>query len=72
MADLSLDIRKGPRRPGDPAELVAGAGRIRDVLAWRPQFNDLETIVSDALRWERALLKKNARKAPGNLLESDP
>ncbi len=43
------------RRPGDPATLVADVGRIRATLDWRPQFEDLDTIVTHALAWERRL-----------------
>jgi len=43
------------RRAGDPAALIADVGRIRSTLDWRPQFEDLDTIVSHALAWERRL-----------------
>jgi UDP-glucose 4-epimerase len=43
------------RRPGDPASLVADAGRIRSTLDWSPQFENLDTIVSHALAWEQRL-----------------
>jgi UDP-arabinose 4-epimerase len=42
---------ESPRRPGDPPQLVAAAGRTREVLGWEPQFSDIDTIVSTALRW---------------------
>ena len=29
--------------------------RVRDVLGWTPQFDDLDTIVSTALAWERKI-----------------
>jgi len=48
-----LEVREGPRRPGDPAELVADAGRARSVLGWTPQRSDLPTILSDAWRWHQ-------------------
>ena len=44
-----------PRRPGDPAALVADATRIREVLGWEPRYADLDTIVAQALAWERRL-----------------
>jgi len=46
------------RRPGDPAELVANVERIRGTLDWRPQFQDLDTIVAHAFAWERRLSSK--------------
>jgi UDP-glucose 4-epimerase len=46
------------RRAGDPAALVADVARIRAALDWRPQFDNLDTIVSHALAWERLLDKR--------------
>jgi len=43
------------RRPGDAVSLVADVLRIRSTLDWRPQFEDLDIIVSHALAWERRL-----------------
>ena len=43
------------RRPGDPPALVADVSRIRSTLDWQPQFEDLDTIVTHALAWERRL-----------------
>ena len=41
----------GPRRPGDPARLVADASRIRRVLDWTPLESSLESIVRTAFEW---------------------
>jgi UDP-glucose 4-epimerase len=43
------------RRAGDPAAVVANVDRIRATLDWRPQFQDLDTIVAHAFAWERRL-----------------
>ena len=48
-------VRLAPRRAGDPAALVAGADRIREVLGWAPERDNLDTIVADALAWEQRL-----------------
>ena len=40
-----------PRRPGDPAVLVASSGRIRSELGWAPEKPDLEAMVADAWRF---------------------
>jgi UDP-glucose 4-epimerase len=42
-----------PRRPGDPARLVASSEKIREELGWLPKFPDLETIVETAYQWHR-------------------
>ena len=41
----------GPRREGDPPELVADSSRLQRELAWRPAYSDLETIVETAWAW---------------------
>ena len=44
-------VREAGRRTGDPPELVAAAGRAKDVLGWTALESDLETIVSTAWKW---------------------
>jgi len=53
VSGVDFEVRMGPRRAGDPAELVAETQLIRDTLPWRPQFDDIELIVEHALNWER-------------------
>ena len=43
-----------PRRPGDPPELVAAAGRAETVLGWRPRHSTLEEILASAWAWHQA------------------
>ena len=40
-----------PRRPGDPARLVASSERLKTELRWRPRYADLRTIIEHAWRW---------------------
>ncbi len=47
------------RRPGDPVSLVADVGRIHATLDWRPQFDDLDTVVSHAYAWEHHLMSRS-------------
>jgi UDP-glucose 4-epimerase len=49
-----------PRRAGDPPQLVSANQAIRDTLGWTPRFDDIGTIVGDALAWERHLAELNA------------
>jgi UDP-glucose 4-epimerase len=44
----------GPRRPGDPPTLVAGADRAAAVLGWRPQRPSLDVMVGSAWAWRRS------------------
>jgi UDP-glucose 4-epimerase len=53
----NFDVRLGPRRPGDPAVVIAATERIRRLLGWVPQHDRLDAIVSQALRWEERLQK---------------
>ncbi|MFK4005157.1 UDP-glucose 4-epimerase GalE [Qipengyuania sp. NPDC077563] len=55
VTNATIERRMEPRRAGDPAELVSDPGRIRATLPWRPQHDDLGTIIEHALQWERRL-----------------
>jgi UDP-glucose 4-epimerase len=39
--------------------VVAAADRARSLLGWRPQLDDLSTIVSHALAWQKKLVTRN-------------
>lgn len=55
----ALPVTYGPRREGDPAAIVAGASRVREVLGWQPRYDNLDLIVKTALNWERTLDQRN-------------
>ncbi|GAW28000.1 UDP-glucose 4-epimerase GalE [Carboxydocella sp. ULO1] len=48
-----LPVQIGPRRPGDPARLVAAAEKARQVLNWQPRYPDLAAMVASAWAWHR-------------------
>jgi UDP-glucose-4-epimerase GalE len=48
-----LQAPAGPRREGDPAELIADASLGQSELDWHPQRSELETIVTTAWAWHR-------------------
>ena len=60
VAGQSLNIAEGPRRAGDPPQLIAKAERIRRVLGWEPRHASLEEIAATALAWERRLRRQPA------------
>lgn len=43
-----------PRRPGDPATLIADSTKARELLGWNPQYQSLDAIVETAAAWHRA------------------
>lgn len=53
-----LTIVEEPRRAGDPPELIAKADKVRSLLNWEPAHDNLDTIVSTALAWEKKLQQK--------------
>jgi UDP-glucose 4-epimerase len=53
----------GPRRPGDLDRVVADNRRLKECLTWRPRYDDLRTIVTDALRWEARLSRGETPEA---------
>jgi UDP-glucose 4-epimerase len=55
--------RVGPRRPGDPAVLIASASRAREQLGWRPDHDSIEDMIGSAWEWRRANPNGYAREA---------
>jgi len=49
-----IPVREEPRRPGDPAALVASSQRAQEVLGWQPRHRALEEIIASAWRWHQA------------------
>lgn len=43
-----------PRRPGDPARLIASSEKIRNAWGWQPEYPELETIVQTAWAWHES------------------
>ena len=58
VAGVKLAVREEPRRAGDPPSLVAKTEKVRTVLGWQPQLDDIDTIVRTSLEWERRLQKE--------------
>jgi UDP-glucose 4-epimerase len=62
VTGVDFKVETGPRRPGDPAAIVADSKEARRMLGWTPRFDDLGTIVAHAFAWERMLMTR--RTAP--------
>jgi UDP-glucose 4-epimerase len=61
VSGTDFPVEIAARRPGDPAQIVARSDSIRTVLGWRPEFDDLATIVRHALDWELELARRQNR-----------
>ncbi|TVR72105.1 MAG: UDP-glucose 4-epimerase GalE [Sphaerobacteraceae bacterium] len=46
-----VPFEEGPRREGDPPELVADPSRALEVLGWRARYQELDDIVGTAWEW---------------------
>jgi UDP-glucose 4-epimerase len=46
-----IPVKEGPRRPGDPAVLVASSAKAQRELGWAPEHRDLSGIVESAWRF---------------------
>ena len=53
VTGMKVDTIESPRRPGDPARLVASSAKIERELGWNPEYPDLVTIVDTAWQWHR-------------------
>lgn len=50
---INLPAVSGPRRPGDPAVLVADTAQARMLLTFDPKYSDLSTIIKTAWSWHK-------------------
>jgi UDP-glucose 4-epimerase len=62
LSGVDFRVETTARRAGDPSQIVARSDRIRALLGWQPQFDDLTTIARHALDWERKLAERLERK----------
>jgi UDP-glucose-4-epimerase GalE len=51
VSGKAVPLKVGPRRPGDPPELVAAADRVRRELGWQARYPELRAIVETAWNW---------------------
>jgi UDP-glucose 4-epimerase len=49
----SIAVEECPRRPGDPAVLVASSEKIKTELGWQPKFAELDKIIASAWEWHQ-------------------
>jgi UDP-glucose 4-epimerase len=49
----AIAVEECPRRPGDPAVLVASSEKIKTELGWKPEFAELDEIIASAWEWHQ-------------------
>ena len=64
VSGVDFRVVQSPRRPGDPAALVALADRAKSLLGWTPKRDNLDDIVRQALAWERRLHNRGPGMKP--------
>lgn len=48
-----IEVQESERRAGDPATLIANATKAAEILGWKPQYSDIETIIKTAWHWRQ-------------------
>ncbi len=50
ISGVDFVVKISPRRPGDPPKLLANSQKAYDLLGWKAQYSDIDTIVKTMLR----------------------
>ncbi|WP_461832736.1 UDP-glucose 4-epimerase GalE [Desulfothermus sp.] len=58
VTQIDFLVEETDRREGDPPELVADSSKIKNVLKWRPKYDNLEFIIKTAWEWEKKYTTK--------------
>lgn len=58
VTGCEIPVRFEARRAGDPAVLVADAGKARKELGWQPRLSSLEQIIETAWNWEQSFFSQ--------------
>lgn len=53
VTGMEFKVMETGRRKGDPPELVADSTKLREMLGWKPKYNDLDYIIKTAFEWEK-------------------
>lgn len=53
VTGADIPAKVGPRRPGDPATLIASSEKVRNELGWSPEYGALEDIIATAWEWHQ-------------------
>jgi UDP-glucose 4-epimerase len=56
----TIPVEECPRRPGDPAVLIASSEKIGAELGWRPEYTSLDAIIESAWKWHQVRYQRTA------------
>lgn len=62
VTGMKVPVKIGPRRAGDPPELVARSSKAMETLGWKPGHSSLENILKTAWVWHRNYFGKKTKK----------
>jgi len=54
VSDVDFAVHTGPRREGDPTEVVADVSKMKTAFDWKPRYDNLEVICRSAFEWEKS------------------
>jgi UDP-glucose 4-epimerase len=63
VSGVDFKVENAARREGDPARIIANSQRARTAIGWEPSYDNLATIVTHALAWERDLIRRRAERS---------
>ncbi len=55
VTGIDFKVEEAPRRPGDPAILIASSEKIKEKLGWKPEVNSLEEMILTAYKWHKKM-----------------
>ena len=58
VSQRPIKVIEAPRRPGDPAVLIAGSRKIKSELNWHPRFDNLDNIIQSAWIWHQSAMRR--------------
>ena len=64
ITGLSVPVRIGKRRSGDPERLISNSTRAASELQWRPRITGLDDIITTAWEWHKRQAQEKSRWIP--------
>lgn len=58
VTGVDFKVIETVRREGDPPQLVADSSKLKKIMGWRPEHDDLDYIIKTAYEWEKRVTVK--------------